>query len=422
MVDTIFFSWQLDTDPKTGRNLIDRVMNRVVGSIGSDATVDEAVRDLAVDSDTKDAPGFPPIVDTIFRKIDAAAVFVPDLTFVGKRLDGRPTPNPNVLIEYGWALKSLTYNRIVPVMNTHYGEPTAENMPFDMGHLRRPIRYNCPPDADEAMVKRVKAELGKQVEGAIRAVLESKEYLSLLPSTPEPVLFQERNWEGTRGRFKGMGIPIGVTTHTRFGMRATDVKLVAKPVAWLRVMPRIQPDHIWRVAELQKLATQNGPMLLPLAQSTGSLGYFRSDEGFGIYEILPPDSENSPSVVMAFTNGEVWGVDAWCLELTKRDDKSFVPPMERELRAALSNYANFLVRMGIEPPFRWEAGMENLSGRIIAHGNMPPFNQSGPCLKDVVVESGSFTPGESPAQSLRPFFLKLYDACGADRPPEMDKD
>jgi hypothetical protein len=38
-------------------------------------------------------------VDTIFRKIDGTAIFVPDLTFVGKRADGRPTPNPNVLIE-----------------------------------------------------------------------------------------------------------------------------------------------------------------------------------------------------------------------------------------------------------------------------------------------------------------------------------
>jgi hypothetical protein len=98
---TIFFSWQMDTDPRTGRNLIERVLERALGSIGSDATVHEAVRELEVDRDTLDEPGFPPIVDTIFRKIDEAAMFVVDLTFVGKRLDGRPTPNPNVLIEYG---------------------------------------------------------------------------------------------------------------------------------------------------------------------------------------------------------------------------------------------------------------------------------------------------------------------------------
>jgi Molybdopterin-binding domain of aldehyde dehydrogenase len=50
-------------------------------------------------------------VETIFRKIDKAAAFVPDLTLVSERRDGRPTPNPNVLIEYGWALKSLGHGR-----------------------------------------------------------------------------------------------------------------------------------------------------------------------------------------------------------------------------------------------------------------------------------------------------------------------
>jgi hypothetical protein len=45
--------------------------------------------------------GQPPIVETILRKTDEAAVFVADMTFTAKRVDGRPSPNPNVLIEYG---------------------------------------------------------------------------------------------------------------------------------------------------------------------------------------------------------------------------------------------------------------------------------------------------------------------------------
>jgi hypothetical protein len=42
----------------------------------------------------------PPIFDTILKKIDGAGIFLADVTFVGTRLDGSPTPNPNVLIEY----------------------------------------------------------------------------------------------------------------------------------------------------------------------------------------------------------------------------------------------------------------------------------------------------------------------------------
>jgi hypothetical protein len=102
MTSTVFFSWQADTVPIIGRNVIERALERAIARIGRDTEIEEAVRELAIDKDTQDVPGSPPIVETIFKKIDQAAVFVPDLTFVGKRLDGRPTPNPNVLIEYGW--------------------------------------------------------------------------------------------------------------------------------------------------------------------------------------------------------------------------------------------------------------------------------------------------------------------------------
>lgn len=90
MLTTIFFSWQADTPTREGRNFIERALERAAKRISVDTNVEEAIRELEIDRDTKGAPGSPPIVETIFRKIDKAAVFVPDLTFVGKRLDGRP--------------------------------------------------------------------------------------------------------------------------------------------------------------------------------------------------------------------------------------------------------------------------------------------------------------------------------------------
>jgi hypothetical protein len=125
-------------------------------------------------------PGSPPIVETILRKIDNAAVFVPDLTFVGVRADNRPTPNPNVLIEYGWALKSLTYARIVPVMNIAFGKPTAESMPFDMRHLRYPITYECPDDLNDDARRQVRERLAGELERALRTVFDSYEFKSSL--------------------------------------------------------------------------------------------------------------------------------------------------------------------------------------------------------------------------------------------------
>jgi hypothetical protein len=426
MADTIFFSWQADTPSKTGKNLIERVLERAIGSIGSDASIQDAVRNLAVDRDTLGEPGLAPIFDTILRKIDAAAMFVLDLTFVGKRDDGRPTPNPNVLIEFGWALKSLTHKRIIAVMNTHYGEPTSENMPFDLGHFRHPICYNCPPDADDETVKREKAALGKKIEEAIRAILKSDDYQSSRPVPPAPPPFQERESVGSPGRFKAIDEPIGVLTgisQMLSGESAISIKLAPKPAIWLRVMPTVHQNRTWRITELENLATHGNRMfLLPLARSTGSYSYVRGENGFGSYDVSLSDKESAPDVAMVFTNGEVWAIDTWYLDAGKREGRNLIYPMERDLYEALQRYADLLVQMGISPPFCWEAGMENLKGRKIPLSEQPPYNLSGPCMKDIVVKRGSFTPGESAAQSLRPFFEELYDACGATLPPEFDRD
>src|SRR5271163_616172 len=156
MAQTVFFSWQSDTPNRVGRSFLKEVLEEVCKGIASDPTVDEALRDLEVDSDTLGVAGQPPIVETIFEKIDASAVFVADMTLVGVRNDRSGIPNPNVLIEYGWALKALTHKRVIWVMNTAFGEPAGENLPFDLRHARRPMGYCLPNDATPELRKKEK--------------------------------------------------------------------------------------------------------------------------------------------------------------------------------------------------------------------------------------------------------------------------
>ena len=71
-----------------------------IEKVANDVEVEPALREgLDLDKDTKNVPGNPPIFDTILRKIEKAAVFVPDLTAIAKREDGELIPNANVLIE-----------------------------------------------------------------------------------------------------------------------------------------------------------------------------------------------------------------------------------------------------------------------------------------------------------------------------------
>ena len=152
MAFTVFYSWQ--DDVAACRNFIENSLKKAIQQTVGDANLEEAIREgLAFDKDRMGIPGSPPIFETILKKISEASIFVPDLTFVGTRADGRPTPNPNVLIEYGWALRSLGYNQIVPVMNTVYGD--ASKLPFDLAHLCRPIQYSLPEQADDESRKNV---------------------------------------------------------------------------------------------------------------------------------------------------------------------------------------------------------------------------------------------------------------------------
>jgi hypothetical protein len=116
------------------RNFIEDALEKAIKKLHETLTVEEALRDekLALDKDTKGVPGTPPIVDTIFEKISKCGIFPPDITFVGKTEAGWLIPNPNVLIEYGWALREVGHSRLIPVMNTFYGEPSAETLPFTL--------------------------------------------------------------------------------------------------------------------------------------------------------------------------------------------------------------------------------------------------------------------------------------------------
>jgi hypothetical protein len=59
------------------------------------------------------------------------------VTFVGKGEKGRSIPNPNILIELGYAVAKKGWERIICVMNQQYGGPSK--LPFDLQHRRWPI-------------------------------------------------------------------------------------------------------------------------------------------------------------------------------------------------------------------------------------------------------------------------------------------
>ncbi len=123
--------------------------------------------DPVVDRDTAGVAGSPEIAVAIFKKIAQAAIFVPDVSLVTPPDAKRPSPNPNVLLECGFAISRLDWDRVIMVMNTEFGEPAQ--LPFDLrGH--RVVTYNCSDKlgADKTNERR---SLEKKLTEAITTIL-----------------------------------------------------------------------------------------------------------------------------------------------------------------------------------------------------------------------------------------------------------
>lgn len=138
----VFYSWQSDLPNKTNRSFIEDALEKAVKMIRDD---DSIHIEPVIDRDTVGVAGSPEISRTIFSKIDHAKVFVCDISIINSGADARLVPNPNVLIELGYALKALGENRIIMVLNDVYGMP--EVLPFDL-RMRRVIRYHKPNEVD----------------------------------------------------------------------------------------------------------------------------------------------------------------------------------------------------------------------------------------------------------------------------------
>jgi len=162
----IFYSWQSDLENNYNRNFIKECLEKVIKKINKNLILEEPLR---LDQDTKDVPGSPDISNTVFKKIRESDVFVGDVSFIARTDKKKCVPNPNVLIELGYALNSLTDTCIVNLMNTAYGNPN-ENLPFDLAHKRWPIQYYLSDENKEEKAQ-VRDALVNELEKAIAPIL-----------------------------------------------------------------------------------------------------------------------------------------------------------------------------------------------------------------------------------------------------------
>lgn len=184
---TIFYSWQ--SDIKGNRNFINKCIEKAVKEVKKKHKT-EFELEINLDRDTKNKSGSPNISDTILRKIEECDIFIADISLVNRPLlnkfiNRRITPNPNVLIELGFAIHLLGWERVVCVNNLKHGK--NEEVPFDIrGHRITPYNGNS---NDE------KTKLIGMLRGAIISIIENYEKIESNHNLKDHQKHDKKIWE-----------------------------------------------------------------------------------------------------------------------------------------------------------------------------------------------------------------------------------
>lgn len=292
MARTVFWSWQSDQPARETRDLIKTALQRALANL--QAEFEEADRP-DVDHDTKDVPGSPDIVAAILEKIDAAAVFVADVTPIAISASGKHVANPNVLIELGYAKRALSLGRVIQVWNTALTGATPEDLPFDMRQRRKPIEYALEAGADREKLRAVRDCLQKDLEQALRLALGS------IPAAPVPPL----PWKQGDAAFPA--IWRGGVVQVNIDEESINLAFDSNPAGYARILPSKWTGSPDALARLE----QRDSHPVPLGRVAG-MSWGPATGGFLVTrwnEKIEQEQVSSTATRWFRDTGEFWGID-----------------------------------------------------------------------------------------------------------------
>lgn len=351
----IFWSWQLDTPGKLNKYFVKDVLEEALSMVAADLDLSEANRP-EIDHDTKGEPGLVSIVDTVFKKIEEAAIFVADVTFVGQTPAGKQLPNPNVMIELGHAITSIGTERIVLVANSAFGF-RHEDLPFDLRHRRGPIIYDLPvgataEDRKKAMKNLVQA-LSEALANGLGCVTDQEAKKLLFPLHPAQ--------PDDRATWLAKGETVQHhDTFARTGQAEWHISEGAR--SYLRIVPAKVDKKISRLTAQSAGSSMSLHALGPWVNGdhgANGLGFV----SIGMDNKLPG---NAIAVAQWFLEtSEVWSFNTKAAFARDGENLISVTSIAKEWRTFLNRALSFLAHLGIQGLFLVEAGVTNLGGVLL---------------------------------------------------------
>lgn len=173
----IFYSWQSSTDLRFNKDFIRDCLYLAIDYIKSNTELQNL--DFEILQGTDGLPGSPQVADKILQRIKESDIFIGDISVANNQSKFRKIlsniglvkhkvfQNNNVILEMGHAYGTLGEERLIGVLNSKYGSPhfDAQNLPFDIRHLKFPIEYNFSKIDDEEIAQK---QLVKKLVTAIK--------------------------------------------------------------------------------------------------------------------------------------------------------------------------------------------------------------------------------------------------------------
>lgn len=159
----IFYSWQSDSPNETNRIAIRSILHSLVGDFESPTL------SINIDEATSNTTGSVNIPASIFEKISISDIFVCDVTTINTDCEcvKRKTANPNVLIELGFAISEIGWERIILLFNKEYGT-FPDDLPFDIDR-HRTIDFKISSIGDNNGKGQLKATLFNAIDAIVKA-------------------------------------------------------------------------------------------------------------------------------------------------------------------------------------------------------------------------------------------------------------
>lgn len=356
MSRTVFWSWQSDTPKRETRDIIHSALEAALKDLSSDLV--EAMR-AEIDQGTKGVEGMELIAEEILRKIDEAFAFVADITaitVIGEGPTAKWLPNPNVMLELGYARRSLTRRRVIAVFNTAFGPPRHEELPFDLRHLSGSIAYSLPKGAPRQELGKQREYLRKRFAMQLKAMIGSQTVEQEAPQWHERLPSDPSVWEEAYN-------PLPVSSHAG----RQDVIVASGPRLYARLLPAHQasgqvisgglfpnsPDHLKPIGDRDLRGLSGG----------------QTANGYAIYQPVGDDRVTKTIARWYEDNGEIWAVSthgfyaregqfAFALDEVARDLMRWVVCAQSSARAAGGDgpFSLRLGAVGLERVF-WEGGL-----------------------------------------------------------------